>query len=107
METVEKVQYQAALAVNGAWKDSSRSKLYEELGWEFLSGRRWRRRILQIHKILKARYKTRKSRKKSEKVGNFFSDFCTLVIDESTKLGNLGKSRKKSEIFFPTFVLWL
>ena len=32
METVEKVQYQAALTVTGAWKGSSRSKLYEELG---------------------------------------------------------------------------
>ena len=51
METVEKVQYQAALAVTGAWKGSSRSKLYEELGWESLSDRRCRR-ILQIHKIL-------------------------------------------------------
>ena len=52
METVETVQYQAALAVTGAWKGSSRSKLYEELGWESLSDRRWCRRILQIHKIL-------------------------------------------------------
>ena len=52
METVEKVQYQAALAVTGAWKGSSRSKLYEELGWESLSDRRCCRRILQIHKIL-------------------------------------------------------
>ena len=52
METVEKVQYQAALAV-GAWNGSSRSKLYEELGWESLSDRRWCRRILQIHKIIK------------------------------------------------------
>ena len=31
---------------------ASRSKLYEELGWESLSDRRWCRRILQIHKIL-------------------------------------------------------
>ena len=52
MEMVEKVQYQAALAVTGAWKGSSRSKLYEELGWESLSDHRWCRRILQIHKIL-------------------------------------------------------
>ena len=52
METAEKVQYQAALAVTCAWQCSSRSKLYEELGWESLSDRRWRRRILQIHKIL-------------------------------------------------------
>ena len=53
METAEKVQYQAALAVTGTWEGSSRSKLYEELDWESLSDRRWCRRILQIHKILK------------------------------------------------------
>ena len=52
METVEKVQHQAALSVTGVWKGSIRSKLYEELGWESLSDRRWCRRILQIHKIL-------------------------------------------------------
>ena len=47
-----KVQYQATLAVTGTWQGPSRSKLYEELGWESLSDRRWCRRFLQIHKIL-------------------------------------------------------
>ena len=51
MENAERIQYQAALAITGAWQGSSRSKLYEELGWESLSERRWCRRILQIHKI--------------------------------------------------------
>ena len=40
MEVVEKVQYQAALAVTGAWQGSNRSQLHEELGWESLSDRR-------------------------------------------------------------------
>ena len=31
METVERTQYQAALALTGAWQGSSRSKLNEEL----------------------------------------------------------------------------
>ena len=52
MEKAERIQYQAGLVVTGAWKTSSRSKLYEELGWESLSSRRWCRRILQIHKIV-------------------------------------------------------
>ena len=52
MEKVERIQYQAALAISGVWRGSSRSKLYEELGWESLSDRRMGRRILQIHKIL-------------------------------------------------------
>ena len=51
MEKVERTQYQAAFAVTGSWQASSRTKLYEELGWESLSDRRWSRRILQIHKI--------------------------------------------------------
>ena len=32
MEKAERIQYQAALAITGAWQGSSRSKLYEELG---------------------------------------------------------------------------
>ena len=53
MEKVERTQYQAALAITGTWQGKNRSKLYEELGWETLSDRRWCRRILQIHKIEK------------------------------------------------------
>ena len=52
MEKAEGIQYQAALAVTGAWQCSSRSKLYEELGWESLSDRRWCRRVLHIHKVV-------------------------------------------------------
>ena len=52
MEKIERVQYKAALAITGAWQGSNRNKLYEELGWESLSDRRWGRRILQIHKIV-------------------------------------------------------
>ena len=37
MKKVERIQYQAALAVTGAWQGSNRSKLYDELGWESLS----------------------------------------------------------------------
>ena len=52
MEKVERIQYQAALAVTGAWQGSNRSKLYDELRWESLSNRRWCKRILHIHKIV-------------------------------------------------------
>ena len=51
MEKVEKIQYQAALAVTGTWQGSNRSKLYEELGWETSSDLRMCRHILQVHKI--------------------------------------------------------
>ena len=52
MKRIEKIQYQAALAITGAWQGSNRSKLYDELGWESLSDRRWCRRVLQIHNIV-------------------------------------------------------
>ena len=52
MEKLEIVQYQAALAVTGAWHGSNSSKLNDELGWETLSDRRMCRRIFQIHKIM-------------------------------------------------------
>ena len=51
MERVEKIQYQAALAITGTWKGTTRNKLYEELGWESLSDRRWSRRLFQFFKI--------------------------------------------------------
>ena len=39
------MQYKAALIVSGCWQGTSREKLYEELGWESLSDRRWARRL--------------------------------------------------------------
>ena len=51
MERIEKIQYQAALAITGGWQGSSRIKLYEELGWESLSDRRWYRRLIHFFKI--------------------------------------------------------
>ena len=52
MEKVERVQYQAALAIPGAWQGSSRFKIYDELDWETLSDRRKGRRVLLINKII-------------------------------------------------------
>ena len=51
MEKVERIQYQAAFAVTGAWQGSNRSKLFDELGWESLSNRRWCKRILHSTKM--------------------------------------------------------
>ena len=53
MKLLESTQYQAALAVSGAWKGSSREKNYEELGWEALDHRRMFRRLTQFYKIMK------------------------------------------------------
>ena len=51
MEKIEQVQYHAALAITGCWRGSNRNKLYDELGWESLSDRRWSRRLVYFYKI--------------------------------------------------------
>ena len=52
MNLVEQVQYKAALIVSGCWQGTSRMKLYDELGWESLSDRRWGRRMSLYYKIV-------------------------------------------------------
>ena len=47
---IESVQY-VALAVTGTIKGSSREKLYQELGLEYLYRRRWARRLCLLYKI--------------------------------------------------------
>ena len=48
---IESVQYNAALAITGTIKGSSRDRLYQELGLESLSDRRWYRRLVYFYKI--------------------------------------------------------
>ena len=52
MEKLEQIHYSAALAITGAWRGTSREKLYDELGWESLNLRRWSRRLILFYKIL-------------------------------------------------------
>ena len=53
MQKLESVQTQAVYAVSGAWKGTSASKIYKELGWEWLTQRRWYRRSTLFYKIVK------------------------------------------------------
>ena len=48
---IEKIQYNAALAITGAIKGTSQHKLYNELGIESLKFRRWFRRLCVFYKI--------------------------------------------------------
>ena len=50
---LESVQYNAALAITGALRDTSRAKLYQELGSESLQKRRWYRKLCYFLKIFK------------------------------------------------------
>ena len=51
MHLLEQVQYKAALIVSSCWHCTNREKLYEELGWESLSNRRWCRWLCLFDKI--------------------------------------------------------
>ena len=48
---LERIQYSAALAVNGAWRGTNIDRLYEELGWESLYYCRWYRRLCHFFKL--------------------------------------------------------
>ena len=52
MNLIEQIQYKAALLVSGYWQGTNREKLYDELGWESLSERRWSRRMTMFYRIL-------------------------------------------------------
>ena len=47
------VQYEAARIVTGAWKGTSRGKLYEDLSWEPLSNRRIQRKLTLLFEVQK------------------------------------------------------
>ena len=51
MNSIEQVQYKTGLIVTTCWQGINREKLYEELGWESLSGRRWLRRLNIFYNI--------------------------------------------------------
>ena len=48
----QKDQYIAALAITGAYRGTSKEKLYHEFGFESLEDRRWLRRLCYLYKIV-------------------------------------------------------
>ena len=52
-QKLESKQYNAALAITGAIRGSSREKLYQEVGLESLKQRRWFRKLCYLFKITK------------------------------------------------------
>ena len=49
---IEKVQYQACLAITGAIQGTSRENIYDELGLHSLAKRHWRRNAIFFYKIV-------------------------------------------------------
>ena len=52
-QKIESLQYNAALAITGAIRGTSREKIYQELGLESLQQRRWYRKLCLFFKIYK------------------------------------------------------
>ena len=52
MSKLESIQYQAARYITGTWKGSSMEKVYNLIGWEYLSHRRWVNRMCLFYKVL-------------------------------------------------------
>ena len=53
IDRLESIQYNAALAITGCIRGTSKYKLYNELGFESLEDRRWCRRLVLFYKIEK------------------------------------------------------
>ena len=112
-QKLESIQYNAALAITGAIRGSSREKLYQELGLESLKQRRWFRKLCYFFKITKNQSPkylfdkiptTRTAYRTRNNIGNiprfnvkhnFFKNsfFPSSVIEWN----NLGKSIRSSE----------
>ena len=55
MKQIETVHYEAARAITGAWKGTSREKLYKNLGWESLNQRRIMRKLCIIQETIETK----------------------------------------------------
>ena len=51
-QRLESLQYNAAIAITGVIRGTSKEKLYNELGLESLQNRRWYRKLSFLYKVL-------------------------------------------------------
>ena len=51
-DKLESIQYNAALAITGAIRGTSKVKLYKKIGLQSLTSRRWFKRLCQLYKII-------------------------------------------------------
>jgi len=116
---VECIQYEAARIVTGAWKSTSRTKLYANLGWESLSDRRTLRKLCLLFETLQNNFpnylialinnqKFTASSRYYEKtllksipcrINRFRSSFLPSVIEDWNKLEVEIKCSKSKVIF--------
>ena len=54
-QNIESIQYDAALAISGAIRGTTKETIYQELGFESLQQRPWYRKLRCLLKIIKNR----------------------------------------------------
>jgi len=99
MNLIEQVQYKAALIVSGCWKGTNCSRLYDELGWESLSDRRWARRLSIFYKI------------KNGQAPSYLSDHLPKRVESNMNLRNINiktplhRTKRFANSFFPYCII--
>ena len=90
---MESIQYNCSLAITGAIKGTSREKLYQELGLEYLSQRRWFRRLSYFHRI------------RNSKLPNYlFQLIPTLSHNYSTRNVNIPTLPSRTNFYSDSFL---
>ena len=126
MNLVAQVQYKYALVVSGCWQRTSQVNIYNELGWESLSDRRWHRRLCLFYKICKhdtpqylhnhlppsreVTYRTRSSREfypPVTRTSRFTNSFYPYCISEWEKLNDEVRSLPTLDQFKSNLILYI
>ena len=100
MARLESVQYEAACVISGAWKGTSRKKLYDDLGWESLNHRRNCRRLCLFYEIYKTDFP-----KYLSKIIDTCKPIKSARLVENQVLANIPcRTLKFSHSFFPSTI---
>ena len=89
---IESVHNNAALAITGAIRGSSREKLYQELGLEYLYRRRWVRRLCLLYKVLSTGQPT------------YIYDFLPPLRSSRGHVNSFNLVSRESEFFKNSFI---
>ena len=96
---MESIQYNAALAITGAIRGTSKEKLYQELGLKSLCKRQWYRKLYYFFKIFKGQYQ-----EYLLKILPSFSKTCNTRTNDKIPL-LIGKHNFFINSFFPSIVI--
>ena len=88
---IESVQYNAALAITGAIRGTSQTKLYNKLGLESLRSRRWFRHLCTLYKI------------KTTGLPSYLNNMLPKVTQHYQRTADLASHQTRTNIFKYSF----